>query len=79
MKKIKDFLESKKFRVFEYILNFSFLIWIGFRFIEKPEDVWVNFGFLLIGLFSLIINIKKKKIQSWLENKIKVAIINKRI
>lgn len=79
MEKIKTFLESKTFRVIEFMLNIGFFIWVGFRFYEKPEEIFVNLGFLLIGIIAFIINVKKKKIQNWLENKIKVAIINKKI
>lgn len=79
MNKIKKIIESKTFRIFEHILSLIFLGWVIKNFIQSPENIWVNIGYLLIAVLAIIININKKKIQNWLEKKIQIMLINKNI
>lgn len=79
MKKIKSIIESKTLRIIEHIISLSFLMWVIYNFIEKPEQLWLNILYLFASIIAIIINLNKNKIQNWLEKKIKIILINKNI
>jgi hypothetical protein len=79
MKNLKKILESKTFKIIEYLISLSFVLYSAYNFIEYPESLIKNIIFLVSSLLALLITFKKKIIKQWIETKIQILIINKNI
>lgn len=79
MEKIKKTIESKAFKFMEHVISILFLVWVAYRFYDKPNDIIYNVSCLIASILAIIININKNKIQKWIEKQIKIAIIKKNI
>jgi hypothetical protein len=79
MKNLKKILESKTFKIIEYLISLSFVLYSVYNFIEYPESLIKNIIFLVSSLLALLITFKKKIIKQWIETKIQILIINKNI
>lgn len=78
MKKLLKLLKSKKIKYLEYFLNILFFLWIISLWIEKTDNYIYNVVMTISFFVSLLISIKKEKIELYIKLKLTNILLNRK-